>query len=446
MKNTHALLLVALFLGSLTKTTAQPLALSLKEAQQMGIDSSYATLNARYNTAKKRKEVKEVLAAGLPQVNASAELQNFLDIPVSLVPAEFFGGESGEFAQVQFGTKYNLTGAISASQLLFDGTYIIGLKASKTVVQLSINEELKTEQQIRFQVAEAYYTVLLAEENITILAENISTLEKTLSDTRALYENGLNEEQDVDQLQLNLNNVEINYDRSVQFLDISRKTLNFLLGLELERDVTLSDQIDALVKINNDPAYLERDPNLATHPDMLLARSNVEIQDLTVRGEKAYYYPNLSAFFNHQQVGQRNEFNFTDTDEPWFPTTIIGATLNVPIFSGFRRNARVQQAKIGFEQSLLQLEQTEYGLNLEVERARSNYSTALKTWENQKQSFELAQRISKKTNIKYTEGVSTSFELNVAETQLLNEQSRYIQAANDLLLAKQQLDQALNIY
>jgi len=429
-----------------TAVQAQPLSLSLEQARQMAVDSSYATRNARYDTEKKRKEVKEVLAAGLPQVNGSAQFQNFLDIPVSLVPAEFTGGEPGDFTALQFGTKYNLTAGLSASQLIFDGTYLVGLKASKTVVQLSINQELRTEMEIKLNVGESYYTVLLAEENIKVLQENLDNLDKTLRDTRALYENGLTEEQDVDQLQLNKNQVQINYDRSLQFLDVSRQTLNFLLGLELERDVVLSDKIEDLVKLNNNMAYLETAPNLTAHPDYLLAKSNLEIQELTVRGEKSYYYPSLSAFFNHQQVGQRNEFNFLDGDEPWYPTTIVGATVNVPIFSGFRRNARLAQAKIGFEQGVLQLEQTEENLRLGITRSRSNYANALKTWENQKQSYELARRISEKTNIKYTAGVSTSFELNVAESQLLNEQGKYIESAYNLLTAKQELDAALNVY
>jgi outer membrane protein TolC len=118
----------------------------------------------------------------------------------------------------------------------------------------------------------------------------------------------------------------------------------------------------------------------------------------------------------------------------------------VPIFSGFRRNARLQQAQIGMKQSKMQLEQTEQNLQLQIERARSNYQNALKTWENQKENIELAKRIRRKTNIKYTEGISTSFELNVAESQLLDAQSRYIQSILDLLNAKQELDKALNIY
>lgn len=439
------LIMLGLILFS-SLATAQSLSLSLAEAQQMAIDSSYATRNARYNTEKKRKEVKEVLANGFPQINGTAELQDFLEIPTQLVPAEFFGGEQGEFAEVQFGTKYNFTAGLQATQLIFDGTYLVGIKASRTVVELSTNQELKSEQDIKYNVAEAYHTVLLAIENLKILQENLDNIQQTLDDTQALYDNGLTEEQDVDQIKLNKNQIKINIDRTQQFLDVSRKTLNFLIGIDLNRQITLTDNIENLVQVSNDPKYLELQPQLSTHPDYLIAKTNLEIQDLTIRGNKAAYYPSLSGFFNYQQSAQRNEFNFLESDRDWYPTSIIGLRLNVPIWSSLQRRARVQQAEIGFEQSVMQLQQTEENLKLGVDRARSNYENALKTWENQKESIELARSISEKTNIKYSEGISSSFELNVAESQLLNEQTKYIQAAMDLLTAKQNLDRALNIY
>ena len=433
-----------LFCGGMA--SAQTLELSLKEAQQMALDSSYAQRSARYDTEMRLKEVKEVLAGGLPQVNGTAELQDFLKLPTQLLPAEFFGGEQGEFAEVQFGTKYNFTAGISATQLIFDGTYLIGVKASRTVVELTRYQEKKSEMDIKFDVAEAYHTVLLSKENLRILSENLETIQKTLTETQALYDNGLTEEQDVDQIKLNRNKIQINIDRTQQYYEISRQVLNFLIGIDLNREVILTDNIENLVMVSNDEKYLDREPELYTHPDFLIAKTYMELQSLNVSAKKAAYYPSLNGFFNYQQSAQRNEFNFFDSKETWFPTSVIGLTLNVPIWSSFQRKAIVQQTEISFLQSQLQLEQMEENLKLGIKRSRSNYDNALKTWNNQKESMALAQSISDKTNIKYTEGVASSFELNVAETQLLEQQSQYIQAALDLLTAKQDLDKALNIY
>jgi len=424
--------------------TAQSLAVSLEEAIQIAVDSSYATRDAEFNLEKKQKEVQEVIAIGLPQVNAQAEFQNFLDIPVSLVPAEFFGGESGELAEVQFGVNYNLTGSVTATQLIADGTYFIGLQAAKTVVELARVQKSKAEQEIKVATADAYYTVLLAQANFDILTENVANLDKTLEETRALFENGLTEEQDVDQLELNRNKLVISRDNTERILKISRQSLLFIMGLPIDTDIVLTDDIESLVSLSNSPKYLQAQPNLLTHPDYLLAKTNVELADLQIRGDKATFYPSLSAFFTHQQVGQSNEFEFFESGAPYFPTTIVGATLNIPIFSGFQRKRQLQQSQIAYEQSQMQLTQAEDGLKLEIERARSNYEAALKSWENQKRSFELAQRINQKTTIKYSEGVADSFELNVTENQQLQEQTRFIQAALELLNAKKALDKALN--
>ncbi|MFT6997441.1 MAG: outer membrane protein [Cryomorphaceae bacterium] len=438
----HILAFLGLVLSA--QVIAQPLAVSLEEAIQIAVDSSYVTRDAEFNLEKKEREVQEVIAIGLPQVNASAQFQNFLDIPVSLVPAEFFGGDAGDLSEVQFGVNYNLTGSITASQLIFDGTYFIGLQAAKTVVEFSRVLQSKAEQEIKVATADAYYTTLLAQANFDILTENVANLDKTLEETRALYENGLTEEQDVDQLELNRNKLIISRDNTQRILNISKQALLYIMGLSIDTQITLTDDIESLVALSNSPEYLQTEPDLYTHPDYLLARTSVELADLQIRGDKAMFYPSLSGFFTHQQVGQSNDFEFFESGASYFPTTVWGATLNVPIFSGFQRKRQLQQSEIAFDQSQMQLRQAEDGLKLEIIRARSNYEGALKNWENQKRSFELAQRINKKTTIKYSEGVADSFELNISENQLLQEQTRYIQTALELLNAKKALDKALN--
>ncbi len=445
------LLLLAVLLSSLAQ--GQSLKLSLNQAKHMAIDSSYATRDARYNIEKKRQEVRDVLSIGLPQRSGSAELQNFFVVPKQQIPTDGFpvggggeGGETPDFITAQFGTDYTMSAGITASQLIFDGTYIIGLKASKVVVQLTEHQKEKTIQEIKLSVAEAYHSVLLAEANLDILQKNLNNVNATLEETQALYNNGLTEEQDVDQLMLNRNQIQVNLDNTEAILEISKRSLNFVMGIPIETEVELTDQIEDLVKLSNNESYLNRDPQLETHPDLMLAKTNYEIANLQLKGDKAAYYPQLSAFYNYSQNAQRSEFNFFDTDQPWFPTSLLGFTLNVPIWSSFQRESKVQQSEIGLLQSELQLQQTRENLKLNVQVQRNNYQNALKVWENQRNSVELAQRILDKTTIKYSEGVASSFELNVSQSQLLNEQTNYVRAAYDLLTAKQELDRALNIY
>ena len=441
------LTLIALAITMSVVVAAQPLAVSLEEAIQIAVDSSYATRDAQFNLEKKEREVQEVIGIGLPQVSAQAQFQNFIEIPTTLIPAfPDAEGNAGEgFIEAQFGVNYNLNGTIQASQLIFDGTYFIGLQAAKTVVEFSRIEKSKAIQEIKLATSDAYYTALLAKANFDILSENVKNLDKTLAETTALYENGLTEEQDVDQLELNRNKLIINRDNSQRILIIARQSLLYIMGLSINTEITLTDDIESLVKMSNSEEYLQQDPNLYTHPDYLLAQTGVALADLQVRGDKATFYPSITGFISYQQLGQSNEFNFFDSDvETFFPTSVWGLTLNVPIFSGFQRKRQLQQSQIALEQSQMQLRQAEDGLRLEIVQAKSNYEAALKTWENQKRSYELAKRINDKTTIKYAEGVADSFELNVSENQLLQEQTAYIQTALELLNAKKALDKALN--
>lgn|SRR5690554_1937215 len=443
MKKIAAMLL--LFGSVCASAVAQPLELSLNEAIQLALDSGYAVRDAGYDVEMKKKEVYEVMANGFPQINGDVQFQKFLDIPTQLIPAEFLGGDQGEFAEVQFGTEYNLTAGITASQLLFDGTYFVGLQAAKTVVDLSEAAQSKTKYELKLSVAQAYHSVLMAEENLRILDDNIATVADLLEETRALFDEGMNEQQDVDQVELNLNQLVIARDNAERFVTIARQSLNFSMGIDIRREVVLTDDIDKLVSISSDEAYLAREPQITSHPDYVLAETNVAIGELQIKGKKAKYYPSLSLFFDHRQAAQRNQMNFLDSDEMWYPTSILGLSLTVPIWSSFQRKAEVERARIGLEQSKLRLEQVEAGLRMNIERARSEYANALETWQNRKRSLELAERIDRTTKIKYAEGIVGSFELNVSQQQLLNEQSQYIGSALELLDAKRDLDYALNI-
>lgn len=434
---------IAILIGQSAFTQVK--SFSLTEAQAYAVENGYASKNAALDIESAQKEVKKTMAIGLPQISGSAQYQQFLDIPVQLVPAEFFNGEVGEFAAVQFGTEYNFTGSLTASQLIFDGSYIVALQASKTYLELSRNALIKTESEVKAVVASSYFTVLLASENIRILGESMTSLQQTLSETTALYEEGLTEEQDVDQLNINQLNIQNNIDNAQKQLEIAKKQLNFLLGLDLDLDLELTDDIESLSQLSNQPEYLLTEPNLLTHPDILIAKTNINVNELMLKKERYDYFPTLSMNLTTQRIAQRNEFNFF-AEKPWYPTTIFGVTLNVPIFSSFMKKHEIHQAEVGLEKAQLQYKEAEDELKLAIERSRSEYDNAMRSYKTQEQSLQLAQKIRDKTMIKYKEGVSSSFELNVAERQLLSEQTNYINAAYNLLNAKQQLDKSLNLY
>ena len=220
MKRVKLMCAMLAFTLAVGKTARAQQSFTLKEAQDYAVENSYQTQSAHFDVEKAKKVIKETVAIGLPQVSGNFNFQNFLEIPTQVLPdfisptviatliendlLEPGAAPQGEPQSIaaQFGTKYNVSGGIKVEQLIFDGSYIVGLQASRTYLQLSQNSLEKSEKQIKEAVMRAYTSVLIAEENYKIQQEAESSLSKTLTETTAFYENGFSEEQDVDQIRL----------------------------------------------------------------------------------------------------------------------------------------------------------------------------------------------------------------------------------------------------
>lgn len=435
--------LLCLFSISISVVNAQQF--SLEEAQQYAVEHSYQARSANLEVEKSQRKVKETISTGLPQVNATASYQNFLELPRQLVPAEFFGGREGEFAEVVFGTEQQMGFDLRATQLLFDGSYFVGLQASKVYLELSKNDQRKTETEIKQMVTQAYGNVLVTEENIEILKQNMENLQSQLDETKALYENGFAEEQDRDQLELLLANAKNAYEQALRQKDISRNQLKFMMGIDINSEIELTDQLDEITISNAGESLLNTEFDVKNHIDYKVLSTQEQASKLLFKQEKSTYLPKLSAFASYQQNSYSNEFNFFD-DSRWFPTEVVGLNFSMPIFSSLGRNQRVQQAKIEMEQVGVAKKQMEQQLLIQVENARSEYTFALSQYNTAKENLKLAERIYNKTKIKYEEGVNSSMDLTQANNQLLDTQGNYINAALQLINAKSNLDKALNNY
>lgn len=445
MKNKLVIKLSLLSLFALSALLSNAQQYSLEEAKQYAIEHSYQAQNANLEVEKSQRKVKETISTGLPQVNATASYQNFLELPRQLVPAEFFGGKEGEFAEVVFGTEQQMGFDLRATQLLFDGSYFVGLQASKVYLELSKNDQRKTETEIKQMVTQAYGNVLVTEENIQILKQNMENLQDQLEETKALYENGFAEEQDRDQLELLLSNAKNAYEQASRQKDISRNQLKFMMGIDISTTIELTDDLDAIALENSNEEFLSKDFDVTSHIDYKVVDTQEKASELLFKQEKSAYLPKLSAFASYQQNSYSNEFNFFD-DSRWFPTEVVGLNFSMPIFTSLGRNQRIQQAKIEMQQTTLAKKQVEQQLLIELEAARSAYTFALNQYQTAKDNLKLAERIFNKTQIKYDEGVSSSMELTQANNQLLDTQGNYINASLQLINAKSNIDKALNNY
>ncbi len=416
---------------------------TLDQAQNYAELHSYRLLEADNDIDDAKASVNEVISSGLPQVTGSVSYNNFLRQPVQVVPAEFFGGEPGTFAEVVFGTEQNATADITANQLLFDGSYIIGLKAAREVVELSRMQKKLTKQEVRKSVYDAYAMVLAAEENYKTLKASAENLEKIAEQTTALKEAGLTDDISVSQLKINLSNVQnavVNAETQIQ---LSKNLLKYNMGLPITAEISLISDLSEFTQGEMSDLMIDQFTAMRT-TEFQLARQNITLQEFRFKAERASYLPRLSAFFNHQQQAFRQQFDFLSNTDDYFAVNLVGINLSVPIFTSLKKHHQVSQKKLAVEKAQINATKVREGMELEISNAQANLKNELNNYKVQETNLDLASRIREQTRIKFSEGLASSFDLNQAETQFLDAQAKYIGAIINLSDAKSSLYKLLN--
>jgi len=419
--------------------------LSLKEAQAYAVKHSTATQNARLDVAMAKKKIWETTAAGLPQISASASYMNNLQIPTTLIPAEFLDpdAEPGTFIGVKFGTQHNATLSLTLNQLIFSGSYIVGLQAARIYLQLSQDQLIKSEIDVKEAVTNTYYLILLAEDNKRTLEASLQNMKKTLEETKELYKAGFVDDTDADQIQLSVTEIENALGSIARQVEITYRLLKFRMGFDLQKDIRLSQALEDILKEIDSEELLTSGFNLFDHIDYRMVDTREKSLTLLLRREKTEYLPTISAFLSHNRMAMRDTFNFF-SKEKWFPSTAVGLNISIPIYSSGMRGARVAQAKMDLEKAVNLKQQVEDGLKLELLQARSAFTDGLEKTKSTKDNVKLAKKIYDNTLIKYTSGTASSLELTQVHNQYLTAESNYTRAVVDLLNAKTRLDKALN--
>lgn len=419
---------------------------TLEQAKKYALEHSYTLKSSETEFKKSEQKIKEILAIGLPQINAQGSFQNNLVLPTTVIPANAFNpmADPDELVGLKFGTDYNVTGSVTVNQLIFDGSYLVGLQATKGLARLNELMIKKSEQDVLNEVTKAYYAVIVASENSRTLKTTLEKTEKIYNETKVIFDNGLIESQDVDQLQITLSTLQNAVSRSERMKNVAIEMLKFQMGMPLDQSLSIADSLfnDTDSLGNNIPSTtMNYDSNI----DHQLLKTQVMLNELDMKNQRMGYYPSLGAFFTQQYQALRNDFDFF-ADKPWYPATIWGVQLNIPIFSSGMRKAKVEQAKLNIEKSQIQLEQLDQSLQLRLFSLVNEYTSASETVKTQKASLALADDIQRKSLIKYKEGVISSLELTQAQNQYLNAQSNYINALYALINAQAEIDHLFNNY
>lgn len=423
----------------------QTYSFSLEEAVAFALENNYSSINANRDLTDAQKQKWEVIASGLPQVDGTVSYQNQLKQPVSLIPSEFFpDGEPGTFTPVVFGVPQQIIATGTLKQQIFDGSYIVGVQATKAFLRYSEHNKEKTDLDVRKAVVEAYGNVLLAQESVDISEKNKATLEKNLFETQKLFENGLGDEESVEQLEITLSSVENQLKNAIRFEKITLQMLNLIMGIDIDAPTQLEENLDNLTQSQMQFRLLESDFNIENNVDYKLVQNLNEQRFYELKLAKSKALPTLNAFVNYGTSAFGNNFEFFNSDQDWFEFSTFGVDLTIPIFSSLGRSASTQRAKIALEKAKTQLSEAEEQIRLQWERAKSDFIFATEEYETAKENLRLAERIENKNQIKYSEGIASSFELRQAQTQLYDAQQGYLQSMVDVINRKTDLETIIN--
>ena len=433
---------LVLFLLITTSLFSQPKTskFSLKDAVNFAVQNNSMSKNAARDVEIAKLQKWETTATGLPQINADITYNNWLKQQISLIPAEFFGGNPGQFTEVAFGTKQTMNGTVTVSQKVFDGSYLVGLQAAKVYLEISENAKEKTDIELRKMVAYAYGNVLLSEENLNIVNSNIALLENNLSDLTKVYENGLIEQESVQQLQLTLASLKSNQNYIKRLNKIAYQIFNNAIGLDLDTAVELTDSLDQLIMMYASLKPLESILEVENVVDYKIAFNDLKSKELLLKLEKSKALPTLDVFLNGSYSGNNNQFNFLDKSQNWFGASLFGVSMRVPLFSSFGRSASTKKARLNLEKSKSLLKDTSEKIKLEISRAKSEYEFAVEDLKIKKEALELSENIAKKNEIKFFEGLVTSFDLSQAQRQLYAAQEDYLSSMLNILTKRIDLE------
>jgi len=468
MKRKKPLFFAIFFLGFNTIFAQQTkkdsiLSFSLKSAQDYALENNPLVKNANLDLESAKKKIWETTAIGLPQVNSKLAYSYQITIPdleKQLSGLTNLGGwmygvdqylyttsgspnfghitapDPNQKAASENELRWGLTYDITASEIIFNGAYLVGLQTSKIYKQLSELGITKSQYDITEQVANAYYLVLIAQENKSIIDSTYSNTEKIFNYIKSMNEQGLLEETDVDQMQLTLSTIKNTLDMLTRQVEVAKNLLKFQMGIELNQNIALTDNLTSLVESSDLVMLATKDFKVENNNDYKLMETQEKLSGLNLKLQKSSLLPDIAVFYTHEENFNKNSFSFT-------PPNLIGLSMNIPLFGSGMKLSKINQAKIGLEKAKNSKQQVSLGLQTSFFDAKSSFITALNKYQTNKQNVKLAEKIYNKNIVKYKEGITGGMELTQSQNQYLQAQSNYYTSIIELTTAKSKLEKML---
>jgi len=450
MRNDQIILVFFLMLMTAIQVTAQKnesLVMNLDECLEYAYEHNENITIADLEKDRQNAYVGEIMAQGLPQLNGNADFKKNLKLRTTLFDVSNINPEAppGTYVEAQFGVDYEGDLGLSATQLIFNGSYFVGLKAAKVFKELSSKDYIKTKIDVAEAVSKAYYSVLVSEEGLELVKSNYDRLDSLLRETKIMQENGFVERIDLNRAQVQFNNISAQLGNQKRVVEYSKQLLKFQMGMPLETGLEIEDKpSDLIINYSENLADTVNPHNRIEYEQLSV---NQTLAELDLKNNTVQYFPNIDLYFDlGMSAGAPTSSElFTIGGDFWFDYQAVGVRASLPIFDGFMKSKKIQQNRIKLRQIDQQFNQLEKQIHLEVENARKNLLNNLNNLKNQQENMQLAEEVYDVSRIKYKEGVGSSTELIDADNAYKEAQSNYYNALLETLLSKVDYEKALGI-
>lgn len=413
---------------------------------QQAIDYSYAhnaqVKNALLELQIQQQTNKGITATALPTISGTAGTTDYFQTPVTLIPGGLFPGTTpGTYVPVSFQPQYIASGTVQLTQTLFDGTVFIGLKARQASIDYYKKAIDITDESIRVNIYKIYYQLVVSKTQMILIDSNISRAEKLLHDVSIMYQNGFQEKLDVDKSTVQLANLQTQKLTTQSTIDNGYFGLKYLIGMPIKDSLILTDNFtedDLKNGILDDSAYNYNDRN--DYQSLLI---NKKLNEFNVKRYKWSYYPTVTLSGAFQKNAYNNVYNFFNKDGTWYSTSYGSLNINIPIFSGFAKDANVKKARLQVMQTQNQIDYLKISIDNDVAQSRNKFHAAIITIDFQKKNMALAESVYNQTKKKYESGLASNTDVTTAQNDFITAQTNFINALYDAVVAKVDYNKAI---
>ena len=428
-------------------------AFSAKQSVDYAVKNSVQVKNALLDVKIQEQTNREITAAAYPQLNGSIGSTYYPNVAVQSFPnfiaqgtygvldAEGVKDGSGNpikspsdfgFIQAQFGTKWVANAGVTLSQILFDGQVFVGLQARETAMAFSDKSREVTEENIKANVYKVYYSLIASKTQVTLLDANLDRLNKLQHDTKIMFDNGFAEKLDINKIEVQISNVETQKLKTLNSVNNGFLGLKLLMGMPIKDSLILTDTLtynqirEGLLESENF-RYEDR-------KEFQFLELNRKLNEFNIKRYKMTYMPTANLNAGYNKNAQRNQWDFLTGD--YFTSSYVGLSINIPIFDGFAKDARIKKSKFELQKTVNQMDNLKISIDNDIAQARANFAAAIATLDNQRKNMTLAENVYDQTKKKFEIGTGSNTEITSAQTDLQQAQTNFVQALYDAIVAK----------